>query len=669
MRYLSILTAILIFVSPLSIQAQWTIHNSYHKLTDAIVCGHLVYGLYESGSLLSYDKQNSEVRFADKTTGLSCTHIVLMDYSTAQHILVLVYDDGNIDLLNTQSGKLTNLPQYAQNQEAGLSLNNLWAEADEALLCTHQGVIRLRLSDASIQGYYRIGHTKAAHISQGNIYAKRQDGTIVTCALSTNLLDLSNWQQTSLTTLPGKTRDNSEAKALLNANLTTYGPESNYCYNMHWTGEQLMIAAGRVDANDLIHRPLCVMTYNGQKWTSFSSDYSKDPHPLQAQWYRDASDVMPVPGQPDRTYVTTGGIGLLEYEKGKLRTRYGSLNSPLKSLIPNNDRYVRVSALCADAQGNTWMANVGTDSVLVCRRANGTWRKYYFKELEGCTEMEHMVLDQEGRLWMADYRWAGNHRGGLFCYDPQTGKNRFRSSFTNQDGTSYSVGAVLCVATDLDGAVWVGTDQGLFVVPEPSEWFSEEFLIQQIKVPRNDGTNFADYLLSGVTITSIAIDGANRKWIGTSDNGLYLVSADGLETLHHFRAENTPLLSNYIFSIAIDDRNGEVYIGTDKGLCSFAGGATAGASTLQKSNLHIFPNPLRPEHPRQITIQGLTQDTDVRIATLGGQVVNHGTSLGGTYQWDTTDLSGNPCASGVYLVLTSTADGRTTVAGRLSIVR
>ncbi len=668
MKRIHIIIYIALLLCPLTLRAQWTFHSSYQTLTDAVECGPQIVGLYEGGSILSYDKESEEVRFLNRSTGLSGTVVKFVDWCRGLKTLVVVYEDGNIDLLRLPAEEVTNLPQLQQSPEGAPLINALWTGEREALISTGEGVILLNVAEASIKGYYRIGAIKEARIHEGTIYAWKADGSIVKCALTANPLDASSWTAGG-SKLPGTSRDNKNALATLKNNLAPYGPASSYHYALRWDAGRLLSVAGRVDATDLVHTPPTIMTYNGRDWQQFSTDFSKDPEPLPFNQYFNPSDAITDPADTSHVFVSYGSVGLAEYKSGKLTTRHGVKNSPLVCLVPGRSDYIRLSALAFDAENNLWMANDGTDTVLVCRKADGTWKKHYFAALKGSTEVEHIAFDQEGRLWLADKRYAGAHRGGIFCYDPATRKSQFRSSFTNEDGTSYTIGSCYTLVVDLNNQVWVGTDEGLFVVDNPADYLSDDFLMLQIKVPRNDGTNYADYLLSGVAITAIAVDGANRKWIGTADNGLYLVSADGIETLHHFTTENSPLPSNYIYSLAIDPATGEVYVGTQGGLVSYAGTATEPLPSLQKSNLHIYPNPLRPEHPRLITIQGLTQNAEVKIATLAGQVVNCGRSLGGAYQWDATDFQGRPCASGVYLVLVSAEEGKTSIAGRLAIVR
>ena len=669
MRRLHLIIYILaLILVPTRLCAQWTYHSSYQTPTDAIACGDNVYGLYEGGSLLVYDTKSEEVNFLSRVTGLSGTSIKLMDYCSGLRTLVLVYDDGNIDLLNTQIGAITNLPQLQQNPDATLSLNALWANEREALLCTAEGVIHINVANASIRGYYLIGTTKGARLHDGFIYAQHNDGKVARCALIGNPQDKASWENAG-TTLPGTARDNKEALATLRTNLTPYGPSSSTHYGLRWGQGRLLSVVSHVDGTGRTHDPATVMTYDRRDWNSFSTDFSADPEPLDANSYQNPSDALEDPADTSHVFVSYSSVGLAEYKNGKLVTRHGVKNSPLTCLVPDRSDYIRVSALAFDAAGNLWMANNGADTVVVCYKADHSWQKYFFSALKGSTEVDHITFDHDGHLWLADKRFAGSHRGGIFCYDPETRKSRFRSSFTNEDGTSYTIGACYTLTVDLKGQVWIGTDQGLFVVEDPAAFLTDDFLMTQIKVPRNDGTNYADYLLSGVSITAIAVDGANRKWIGTADNGLYLVSDDGIETIHHFTSDNSPLPANYIYGIAIDGDTGEVYVGTQAGLVSYAGDATTPLPSLQKSNLHIYPNPLRPEHPRLITIQGLTENAEVKIATLGGQVVHCGRSLGGKLQWDATDTQGRPCASGVYLVLISTDTGKTSIAGKLAIVR
>ncbi len=189
-----------------------------------------------------------------------------------------------------------------------------------------------------------------------------------------------------------------------------------------------------------------------------------------------------------------------------------------------------------------------------------------------------------------------------------------------------------------------------------------------MKVPRNDGSNLADYLLNNVPVKCIRIDGANRKWIGTVNNGVYLLSADGIETIHHFTADNSPLISDVINDIAINAETGEVFIATDMGLCSFMGDATEAEKTLERNAIKVYPNPVRPEYAGDVHITGLAFNTDVKIANAAGKLVYQGTSNGGRFDWNCCYKTGKRVASGIYYVLCTDEEGKKGACAKILII-
>lgn len=221
---------------------------------------------------------------------------------------------------------------------------------------------------------------------------------------------------------------------------------------------------------------------------------------------------------------------------------------------------------------------------------------------------------------------------------------------------------------DLEHNLWIGTDQGPFYIT-PHILDDTQPTLTQVKVPRNDGTNYADYLLGGVDITCMAVDQANRKWFGTSNNGIYLISADNMEQIHHFTATNSKLLSNNIESLAINDATGEVFIGTNKGLCSYMSDATATNEEMTQDNVWAYPNPVKPDYTGLITITGLSLDADVKIVSTSGTLVNQGRSNGGTYTWNGNDLKGRRVASGIYMVEIATSNGEKGTVCKIAIIR
>ena len=175
--------------------------------------------------------------------------------------------------------------------------------------------------------------------------------------------------------------------------------------------------------------------------------------------------------------------------------------------------------------------------------------------------------------------------------------------------------------------------------------------------------------MSGVYIKDIEIDGAGRKWIGTNNNGIYLVSADGQETIHHFTTDNSPLPSDRIESIAINNVSGDVFIGTDKGIASYKGDATVAAESLEKGNVYAFPNPVASYYDGLITVVGLKANSHVKVINTAGRLVAEGTSLGGTFTWDGRTPQGQRVSTGIYYVLACDEAGNEGVATKVLFIK
>ena len=197
---------------------------------------------------------------------------------------------------------------------------------------------------------------------------------------------------------------------------------------------------------------------------------------------------------------------------------------------------------------------------------------------------------------------------------------------------------------------------------------AEDMVFTQIKVPRNDGTNFADYLLAGINTTCITIDDDNQKWIGTKGNGVYVISSDNMNQIYHFTTTNSPLLSDNISSIAMNHKTGEVFIGTENGLCSYMSGIIGTIDTMNEDEVFAYPNPVTPDYNGLITITGLTDNADVKILSTSGTIIAEGKSNGRFFTWNGRDKNSERVASGVYMVATATSSGEKGVVCKIVIV-
>ena len=452
-------------------------------------------------------------------------------------------------------------------------------------------------------------------------------------------------------------------------------PIRNYCEYMKATDDgRILVAGGNINYFDVTFHEGTVMQYdcNSQKWLNFPEDTIKKVTGLN---YLNICSVDENPTEPGHFFASSFGYGIYEFRDGKFINHYNHLNSPLESPVANPasaGRYVRVPSVQFDKEGNLWCVNSDVKGIVKVLMKDGSWQQLEYKDIEYMATMSELYFDSRGWLWVV----ALQGDPGLFCaktngtpFDTSDDITRkWTHKFTNQDGISYDIYQVYDIAEERNGQIWVGTNIGVFVIDNPEKFF-DDGIFRQIKIARNDGTGLADYFMSGVYIKDIEVDGANRKWIGTNSNGIYLVSADGQETIHHFTTENSPLPSDCIESIAINHSTGEVFIGTDKGIASYKGNATIPAESLEKDNIHAYPNPVRADYNGNISIVGLTFDSNVKIVDAAGYLINEGQSNGGQYSWNGRNIRGEKVTSGVYYVLVYDSEGNEAAATKILITR
>jgi hypothetical protein len=242
-------------------------------------------------------------------------------------------------------------------------------------------------------------------------------------------------------------------------------------------------------------------------------------------------------------------------------------------------------------------------------------------------------------------------------------------SVTDQQGNLISFSFVRSLAEDKEGDVWVGHAKGVVVFRNVKDVFASNYQAHRPLIPRRDGTDLADFLLDNQAIYAIAVDGANRKWIGTETSGVFLVSADGLETIEHFTAENSPLLSNQVLAIAINPKTGEVFFATDKGLISYQGDAADGEEEFSKATFTVYPNPVRENFAGRITMEGFMDNSTVEVMDAAGNLVYKTKSNGRLATWDGKNAAGKPASAGVYFVVGVSEDGKKSGVTKILIIR
>ncbi len=253
---------------------------------------------------------------------------------------------------------------------------------------------------------------------------------------------------------------------------------------------------------------------------------------------------------------------------------------------------------------------------------------------------------------------VGNHNQGMLVIDTNGTPSDFsddryvvHKTFTDTEGHAITDDRLPFPVEDHNGAIWIPSDNGPLVINNPAKAFDPDFAVRRPIVPRNDGTNFGDYLLDGIQILSVAVDPSNRKWLSTATDGVYLVSEDGTEILRHFTAQNSPLTSNTVYFAASDPHSNKVFFGTKEGLFAFDSDSSPAAEDY--SDVYAYPNPVRPDYTGWITIAGLKDNSLVKIADIAGNVFFQGRSEGGMISWDGCNSAGERVRTGVYFVFAS----------------
>lgn len=643
----------------------WRAYMAYHDVTEIEKAGNMIYVL-ASQNLFSYNQNDQSLQTYDKVNALSDTQIAHIKWCQAAHRLLIVYTNYNIDLLN-DNGTVTNIAAYYNKAMTDdKTVNSVNIDGRYAYLSTSFGILKLNMANATISDTYNLGfNVDYSYVSNGFLYAASQQRGLYRASTATNLLDPNNWSRVREYT-PQTTTLDPELLELVGT-LKPGGPKYDYFHDMKLIDGTLYTCGGFFASGLSYYRPGTVQVLANDEWQIYQDNIRS----ITGYNYDNVNSLDVDPTIPNHVYAS-GKCGLYEFNNGQLTAYYNRDNSPLQGAIdgarelPND--FVLVHAVKFDAQGNLWVFNsqARTNSILRLSKDH-EWTAYDLPALMGPTNsMSNMVLpfiDASGNLW-----FTNNHSGdpALVSFDGESTVKY--SNFVNQDGTNVIVHFARCARKDRDGNIWLCTDVGPLMLRK-EDIGNNAAPFQQIKVPRNDGTNYADYLLANVDISFVAIDAGNRKWFGTNEHGVYLISDDNLTQISHFTAENSPLLSNHIESIAINEQTGEVFFGTEKGLCSYMSGITSTNDEMTKDNVYAYPNPVRPDYTGLISVVGLSYNAEVKITTVSGKLVAEGRSNGGTFTWDGCDRDGKRVASGIYLVHTSTEEGKKGTVCKIAIVR
>ncbi len=436
------------------------------------------------------------------------------------------------------------------------------------------------------------------------------------------------------------------------------GPASNNVFDMDIVDSHLCVVPGDLDGWSNLFNKDGISTFYNNNWHIIDGDSLNTDHGVF-----DLINVCVDPQDPERVFCASWSKGLIQLNGKKATNFFDNTNSTLDTLTGTTFVYAGGSAI--DSEGNIWVSNAyTTNSICVYDNNLKKWDDFITQNIIGSTRISKITINSINQKW-----FILPEGGGLLVFDDNGSIANKSDDKIKKLGFSAGNGAItgadaLVVEEDLNGAMWVGTDKGICVFYSPANVFDDAgFDAQQIKIEQG---GYVEYLLESEVVKCIAVDGANRKWIGTANSGLYLINADGTKQLEHFTIDNSPLFSNTVNDLEIDGETGEIYIATARGIISYK--YTATESKENYENVYAYPNPVKQDYQGVIAIKGLVSDCDVKITDVSGRLIYTTKAIGGQAIWDGKNFDGRKAQTGVYVVYLTNPDGSKTETTKIFMV-
>jgi hypothetical protein len=447
--------------------------------------------------------------------------------------------------------------------------------------------------------------------------------------------------------------------------ITYDGPFSNDGFHLSSEGDQLYVASGRTAGSNWNK----TYNWNGiyrfkNSWTA----YNRTTNSIMQQETDTISDIVwvtPNPSDPNKFIASSWSGGILSFNNNELEERFTFHNSSLQTRIGGNGYFVFAGATSFDNRGNLWVSNSFTSAPLSVKTIDGNWKSFYCGGLATNKLFTDLIIDEQyGYIWMAI------KSVGILVYDfNQTpldeSDDQFKIIGSGSGTGSLPSTFVNTLAIDKDGEIWIGTDQGPVIFYSSYPIMNESTYDAQKILIEEDGT--LQYLLENERITDIVVDGANRKWMSTDGGGVFLLSEEGTQTIYSFSKNNSPLYSDVVDALAINNNSGEVYMASRDGILGFK--STATSANFQFKTLEVFPNPVRPEYQGNIAVRGMMKNSEVKIVDASGSPIKTVFSNGGQAIWDGFDNNNQQVGSGVYYFLATSEDGYSKAKSKVLIIR
>ena len=533
-----------------------------------------------------------------------------------------------------------------------------------------------RIINSSTLKYMKVIGEKLACIDNSRVFIVSDTQKFDQINLSIN--DISTYQTDKYWIAEGSKglrsiqRKGSNSFEALNEPIILDGPYSNSAFDIVCKNDKVYMIIGGKDLlnGKRFDKGGYILTYDYDKWSFI------DPKEAQKKLNlpRNPRDYTSIAVTTDDSndeivYASSMGDGVIQYKNGTPVQSYNEKNAFKETAGGYGSGYCYIDGLAFDKNGNLWMTSSEVNHAVLVLDKAGAWHRLDIEQLRGVYTINDILITSTNDKWI----YVPRNTPKLVMIPNSESLDEVSSyEFTtliDTDGKELTPSNYTCVAEDKDGYIWVGTNRGAVYFTKPRISSAEDKAATRctrVKYTNEETGNLA-YFLDNVVVTTLKVDAGNRKWIGTKGNGVYVLDNDNETIVYQFNTTNRPLLSDNIYDIEINDKTGEVFIGTDKGLNSYQGEASEGKSDY--SEIYAYPNPVRPEHMDKVTIVGLMDNSNVKITDLNGNIIYQTKSLGGQAIWNCRSANGSRVATGVYLVLAFTEEASESVVTKIIVVK
>ena len=547
--------------------------------------------------------------------------------------------------------------------------------SQQGIFYENNGELSLIINSSTLK-YMKVIGEKLACIDNSRVFIVSDTQKFDQINLSIN--DISTYQADKYWIAEGSKglrsiqRKGSNSFEVLNEPIILDGPYSNSAFDIVCKNDKVYMIIGGKDLlnGKRFDKGGYILTYDYDKWSFI------DPKEAQKKLNlpRNPRDYTSIAVTTDDSndeivYASSMGDGVIQYKNGTPVQSYNEKNAFKETAGGYGSGYCYIDGLAFDKNGNLWMTSSEVNHAVLVLDKAGAWHRLDIEQLRGVYTINDILITSTNDKWI----YVPRNTPKLVMIPNSESLDEVSSyEFTtliDTDGKELTPSNYTCVAEDKDGYIWVGTNRGAVYFTKPRISSAEDKAATRctrVKYTNEETGNLA-YFLDNVVVTTLKVDAGNRKWIGTKGNGVYVLDNDNETIVYQFNTTNSPLLSDNIYDIEINDKTGEVFIGTDKGLNSYQGEASEGKSDY--SEIYAYPNPVRPEHMDKVTIVGLMDNSNVKITDLNGNIIYQTKSLGGQAIWNCRNANGSRVATGVYLVLASTEEASESVVTKIIVVK